>query len=129
MQGASLQLVPRPSKESSCKQHAFFGHYRFLLVSHLCIVFTQCDNSGYCGIVKQLNFCNSRKGGYCRDTSYLEKPQETGQQHVSLEEALRSYGYDVTSLTLSTSLWLHLLTVKLNDASLRMLGNSAASQI
>ena len=39
------------------------------------------------------------EGGYCSDVSYLEKVKEKGQQHARLEEALRLYGYDVTSLT------------------------------
>ena len=42
------------------------------------------------------------EGGYCSDVSYLEillKVKEKGQQHAKLEEALRLYGYDVTSLT------------------------------
>ena len=38
-------------------------------------------------------------GGYCSDVSYLEKVKEKGQQHAKLEEALRLYGYDVTSVT------------------------------
>ena len=38
------------------------------------------------------------EGGYCSDVSYLEKVKEKGQQHAKLEEALRLYGYDVTSL-------------------------------
>ena len=37
--------------------------------------------------------------GYCSDVSYLEKVKEKGQQHAKLEETLRLYGYDVTSLT------------------------------
>ena len=39
------------------------------------------------------------EGGYCSDVSYLEKVKEKGQQHAKLEEALRLYGYNVTSLT------------------------------
>ena len=39
------------------------------------------------------------EGGYCSDVSYLEKVREKGQQHAKLEEALRLYGYNVTSLT------------------------------
>ena len=39
------------------------------------------------------------EGGYCSDVSYLEKAKEKGQQHNKLEEALRLYGYDVTSLS------------------------------
>ena len=39
------------------------------------------------------------EGGYCSDVSYLEKVKEKGQQHARLEQALRLYGYDVTSLT------------------------------
>ena len=39
------------------------------------------------------------EGGYCSDVSYLEKVNEKGQQHAKLEEALRLYGYNVTSLT------------------------------
>ena len=35
------------------------------------------------------------EGGYCNDVSYLEKVKE--KQHAKLEEALRLYGYDVTS--------------------------------
>ena len=39
------------------------------------------------------------EGGYCSDVSYLEKVREKGQQHAKLEEALRLYGYNITSLT------------------------------
>ena len=39
------------------------------------------------------------EGGYCSDVSCLEKVKEKKQQHAKLEEALRLYGYDVTSLT------------------------------
>ena len=39
------------------------------------------------------------EGGYCSDVSYLEMVKEKKQQHARLEEALRLYGYDVTSLT------------------------------
>ena len=39
------------------------------------------------------------EGGYCSDVSYLEKAKEKRQQHAKLEEALRLYGYDVTTLT------------------------------
>ena len=39
------------------------------------------------------------EGGYCRDTSYLEKLEEKGQQHAKLEDALRTYGYKVKSVT------------------------------
>ena len=39
------------------------------------------------------------QGGYCSDVSYLEKVREKGQHHAKLEEALRLYGYNVTSLT------------------------------
>ena len=38
------------------------------------------------------------KGGYCSDVSYLEKVKEKGQQHAKLEETLRLYRYNVTSL-------------------------------
>ena len=37
--------------------------------------------------------------GYCSDVSYSEKAKEKAQQHAKLEEALRLYGYDVTSLS------------------------------
>ena len=41
------------------------------------------------------------EGGYCSDVSYLEKVpvKEKGQKHAKLEEQLRLYGYNVTSLT------------------------------
>ena len=39
------------------------------------------------------------EGGYCSNVSYLEKVKEKEQQHARLEESLRTYGYDVTSLT------------------------------
>ena len=39
------------------------------------------------------------EGGYCSDVSYLEMAKEKTQQHAKLEEALRLYGYDVTSLS------------------------------
>ena len=39
------------------------------------------------------------KGGYRSNVSYLKKVKEKGQQHARLKEALRTYGYDVTSLT------------------------------
>ena len=39
------------------------------------------------------------EGSYCSDVSYLEKAKEKGQQHAKLEEAMRLYGYGVTSLT------------------------------
>ena len=41
------------------------------------------------------------EGGYCScsDVSYLEKAKVKGQKHTKLQEALRLYGYDVTSLT------------------------------
>ncbi len=38
------------------------------------------------------------KGGYCSDTRYEEKLQEKGAQHKALEEALKDYGYKVTTL-------------------------------
>ncbi len=38
------------------------------------------------------------EGGYCSDTRYEEKLQEKGAQHKALEEALRDYGYSVTTL-------------------------------
>ncbi len=37
-------------------------------------------------------------GGYCSDTRYEEKLQEKGAQHKALEEALKDYGYNVTTL-------------------------------
>ena len=36
--------------------------------------------------------------GYCSDTKYEEKLQEKGAQHKALEEALKDYGYNVTTL-------------------------------
>ena len=39
------------------------------------------------------------EGGYCSDVSYLVKVKGKGQQPARLEQALRLYGYDVTSLT------------------------------
>ena len=62
------------------------------------------------------------EGGYCSDVSYLEKVKEKGQQHARLEEALRLYGYDVTSLTYicgCTGSQYH--TISSND-TIRMLG-------
>ncbi len=38
------------------------------------------------------------EGGYCSDTRYEEKLQEKGAQHKALEEALKDYGYNVTTL-------------------------------
>ena len=38
------------------------------------------------------------EGGYCSDTRYEEKLQEKGAQHKALEEALKEYGYNVTTL-------------------------------
>ena len=38
------------------------------------------------------------EGGCCSDVSYLETVKEKGQQHAKLEEALRLYGYNITSL-------------------------------
>ena len=38
------------------------------------------------------------EGGYCSDTRYEEKLQEKGAQHRALEEALKAYGYNVTTL-------------------------------
>ena len=42
------------------------------------------------------------EGGYCPDTRYEEKLQEKGAQHkalqLQLEEALKDYGYNVTTL-------------------------------
>ena len=38
------------------------------------------------------------EGGYCSDTSYEAKLQEKGAQHKALEEALKDYGYNVTTL-------------------------------
>ena len=53
------------------------------------------------------------EGGYCSDVSYLEKVKEKGQQHAKLEEALRLYGYNATSLTYILDLhkWRHWITV------------------
>ena len=39
------------------------------------------------------------EGGYCSDVSYMEKLREKQQQHAALEGALRTYGYEVVSLT------------------------------
>ena len=39
------------------------------------------------------------EGDYCSDVSYFEKAKEERQQHAKLEEALRLYGCDATSLT------------------------------
>ena len=41
------------------------------------------------------------EGGYCSDTRYDEKLQEKGAQHEALEEALKEYGYNVTTLPYS----------------------------
>ena len=38
------------------------------------------------------------EGGYCSDTRYEEKLQEKGAQHKALEEALKDYGYNVSTL-------------------------------
>ncbi len=38
------------------------------------------------------------EGGYCPDTRYEEKQQEKEAQHKALEEALKDYGYNVTTL-------------------------------
>ena len=38
------------------------------------------------------------EGGCCPDTRYEEKLQEKGAQHKALEEALKDYGYNVTTL-------------------------------
>ena len=38
------------------------------------------------------------EGGYCSDTRYEEKLQEKEAQHKALEEALKAYGYNVTTL-------------------------------
>ncbi len=38
------------------------------------------------------------EGGYCSDTRYEEKLQEKGAQHKALAEALKEYGYNVTTL-------------------------------
>ncbi len=38
------------------------------------------------------------EGGYRSDTRYEEKMQEKGAQHKALEEALKDYGYNVTTL-------------------------------
>jgi len=38
------------------------------------------------------------EGGYCPDTRYEEKLQEKGAPHKALEEALKDYGYNVTTL-------------------------------
>ncbi len=37
-------------------------------------------------------------GGYCSDTRYEENPPEKAAQHKALEEALKDYGYNVTTL-------------------------------
>ena len=39
------------------------------------------------------------EGGSCSDVSYVEKLREKQQQHAPLEEALRTYSYEVVSLT------------------------------
>ncbi len=38
------------------------------------------------------------EGGYCFDTRYEEKLQEKGAQHKALEEAVKEYGCNVTTL-------------------------------
>jgi len=38
------------------------------------------------------------EGGYCPDTRYEEKLQDKRAQHKALEEALKDYGYNVTTL-------------------------------
>ena len=38
------------------------------------------------------------EGGYCSGTRYEEKLQGKGAQHKALEEALKEYGYNVTTL-------------------------------
>jgi len=38
------------------------------------------------------------EGGYCPDTRYEEKLQEKEAQHKALKEALKDYGYNVTTL-------------------------------
>ena len=38
------------------------------------------------------------EGGYCSNTRYEEKLQEKGAQHKALEEALKDYAYNVTTL-------------------------------
>ena len=38
------------------------------------------------------------EGKYCPDTRYEEKLQEKGAQHKALEEDLKDYGYNVTTL-------------------------------
>ena len=38
------------------------------------------------------------EGGYCSDTRYEEKLQEKGAQHKALEEALKDYSYNITTL-------------------------------
>ena len=38
------------------------------------------------------------KGGYCADTRYEEKLQETEAQHQTLHAALTDFGYNVVTL-------------------------------
>ncbi len=38
------------------------------------------------------------EGGYRSDTRYEENLQEKGAQHKAVEEALKDYGYNVTTL-------------------------------
>ncbi len=38
------------------------------------------------------------EGGYCSDTRYEEKLQETGAQRKALKGALKDCGYNVTTL-------------------------------
>jgi len=38
------------------------------------------------------------EAGYCPDTRYEENLQEKEAQHTALEEALKDYGYNVTTL-------------------------------
>jgi len=42
------------------------------------------------------------EGGYCSDTRYEKKLQEKGAHHKALEEALKEYGYNVTTLPIIT---------------------------
>ena len=60
------------------------------------------------------------EGGYCRDTSYLEKLEEKGQQHAKLEDALRTFGYEVKSVTYICGCTGSLF--RSNSASMRELG-------
>ena len=41
------------------------------------------------------------RGGYCFDTRY-EELQEKGAQHKVFEDALKDYGYNVTTLPIRT---------------------------